>query len=76
MVASSQGSRHVLRGKKYSVPKKWMQIWWKLGCKRLGVKIKFSTNQGLGLFNRYGCQLPDYSHLASAGGIRRKSSSA
>jgi hypothetical protein len=59
MVASSQGSRHVLKGKDYRVPRKWMQIWWKLGCKRLGVKIKSSTNQGLGSFNRYGCQLPD-----------------
>jgi hypothetical protein len=74
MVATSQGSRHGLKGKDYRVPKKWMLLWWKLGCKLLGVKIKFSTNEGLGLFNRYGRQLPDYSHLASVGGIRKKRS--
>jgi hypothetical protein len=60
LVANYHGSRHVLKRKNYRVPKKFMRFWWRLGKKRLRAKIKFSTNKGLGVCNRYGNRLPDY----------------
>jgi hypothetical protein len=72
LLASSHGSRHTLKGKDYRVPMKFMRFWWKLGCKRLGQRLKFSTNQGLGVCNRYGFLQADFSFLAKTGGSRKR----
>ena len=46
--------------KAYRLPDKVLRLRWRLGCMRDGKIIPFSTNAGLGLFDRRGHRLPDY----------------
>jgi hypothetical protein len=59
MVASFFRS-HVLKGKQYRLPNDVLRTRWRLGCERLGTRIKFKVNGGLGLFDKKGHRLPDY----------------
>jgi hypothetical protein len=46
--------------KLYKLPKKVLLQRWRLGCKRQGMIILFKSKQGLGLFDKFGNQLPIY----------------
>jgi len=46
--------------KLYKLPKKVLLHRWRLGCKRQGMIIPFKSNQGLGLFDKFGSCLPIY----------------
>jgi hypothetical protein len=46
--------------KLYKLPRKVLQQRWRLGCKQQGKIIPFASNQGLGLFDKFGSQLPIY----------------
>jgi hypothetical protein len=54
---------HAFKGKQFKLPEKVLPQRWRKGCKRQSKIIPFSTNQGLGLFDKYGHPLPDYSCL-------------
>ena len=46
--------------KAYRLPDKVLRQRWRMGCKRQGKIIPFGKNAGLGLFDRRGHLLPDY----------------
>jgi hypothetical protein len=46
--------------KLYKLPRKVLQQRWRLGCKRQGKITPFKSNQGLGLFDKFGNGLPIY----------------
>ena len=50
---------HAQKGRQYRLPKAVMKRRHKIGCERYG-KIPFATNQGLGLFDKFGNRLPIY----------------
>jgi hypothetical protein len=54
---------HAFTGKEFRLPKEVLLSRWRYGCKRLGIKVRYRFNQGLGLFDKKGHLLPDFSHL-------------
>ena len=50
-------------GKEYRLPDKVLRLRWRMGCKREGKIIPFRANAGLGLFDRRGHSLPDYTFI-------------
>jgi hypothetical protein len=65
MLATLERS-HALDSKPYRLPPEVLVQRWVMGCKRLGEKVKFATNMGLGLFDRRGpaCQtLPIFARI-------------
>ena len=58
--------------KLYKLPKKVLRQRWRLGCKRQGKITPFKSNQGLGLFDKFGNQLPIYPTRADDRCVRLK----
>jgi hypothetical protein len=54
------------------LPKKVLLQRWRLGCKRKGRIMPFKSNQGLGLFDKFGNQVPIYSTTAGDRCMRLK----
>jgi hypothetical protein len=52
-----------LEGKQYRLPRKVLMLRHRMGCKRDGQIIPFKTNAGLGLYDRRGHRLPDYTFV-------------
>ena len=62
MVASFFRS-HALRSEQYKLPNNILRRRWRIGCKRQGQIIPLETNQGLGLFDKHGQRLPDFTYI-------------
>ena len=58
--------------KLYKLPKKVLTQRWRLGCKRQGKITPFKSNQGLGLFDKFGSQLPIYPAVTDDRCVRLK----
>ncbi len=59
-------------GKLYKLPERVLQQRWRLGCKRQSKIVPIRSNQGLGLFDKFGNQLPIFPSTADDRFVRLK----